>query len=135
MTGLVVYHTAVAVNGRVTFHSNTGIDGGGLAMYENSYLVLHKNSFIDFTNNSAKQRGGAIFVDTQLQYAPCFFQYSDNTTPESVKVTITGSKANIAGTVLFGGDIDNCLLFRSSQTYGSESFDKTFNYSAQTGPQ
>ena len=133
MTGLVVYHTAVAVNGTVTFHSNTGIDGGGLAMYGNSYIVLHKNSLFDFTNNSAKQRGGAIFVDTQLLYAPCFFQYSDNTLPESIKVTITGSKANIAGTVLFGGDIDNCLLFRSNQTYGSESFDKTFNYSTQAG--
>ena len=133
MTGMVVYHTAVAVNGRTTFQNNTGVDGGGLAMYENSYLVFHENSSIDFFNNRAKKRGGAIFVDTQLIYAPCFFQYSDKTPSQSVRVTMSGNKADIAGTALFGGDISNCLLFTPNQTLGSESFDKTFNYITQTG--
>ena len=134
MAGLAVYHTAVVVNGTLVFYNNTGIDGGGLAMYGNSYLMFHNESIVHFTNNSAKNRGGAIFVDTQLAFAPCFFQYSDHTLPQSVKVTITGNKAETAGTVLFGGDISNCLLFRANQTYGSECFNKTFNYSAQTGP-
>ena len=134
MTGLAVYHTAVVVNGTVVFYNNTGFNGGGLAMYGNSYLMFHKDSILNFTNNSAKHRGGAIFVDTQLEFAPCFFQYSDDTLPQSVKVRITGNKANKAGTVLFGGDINKCILFLSSQTYGYESFHKTFNYSAQTGP-
>ena len=134
MAGLTVYHTAVVVNGTLVFHNNTGIDGGGLSMYGDSYLMFHRDSIVNFTNNSAKHKGGAIFVDSQLAFAPCFFQYSDRTLPQSVKVTITGNKANKAGTVLFGGDISNCLLFRSNQTYGSECFNKTFNYSAQTGP-
>ena len=93
MVGLAVYHTAVVVNGTSVFHNNTGIDGGGLAMYGNSYLMLHKDSILNFTNNSAKHRGGAIFVDTQLAFAPCFFQYFDHTNPQLVKVTITGNKA------------------------------------------
>ena len=101
---------------------------------EYNQLYLKENSFLNFTNNTAKQKGGAIFVDTQLVLAPCFFQYSDYTLPESVKVTITGSKADSAGTVLFGGDISECLLFSSNQTFGSECFNKTFNYSTQTGP-
>ena len=136
MAGLAVYHTAVVVHGTSVFHNNTGIDGGGLAIFGNSYLMFHKNSIINFSNNSAKHRGGAIFVDTQLVHvnAPCFFQYSDNTLFQSVKVIITGNKANIAGTVLFGGDINKCLLFRSNKTYGSECFNKTFEYSTQTGP-
>ena len=134
MVGLAVYHTAVVVNGTSVFHNNTGIDGGGLAMYGNSYLMLHKDSILNFTNNSAKHRGGAIFVDTQLAFAPCFFQYFDHTNPQLVKVTITGNKADTAGSVLFGGDISKCILFSSDQTYGSECFDKTFDYSTQTGP-
>ena len=135
MTGLQVYHTAVIVNGTSVFHNNTGgIDGGGLAMYGDSYLMFHEDSILKFTNNSAKQRGGAIFVDTQLAFAPCFFQYSDKILPKSVKITITDNKANTAGSVLFGGDIRKCILFRSNQTYGSECFNKTFDYSAQTGP-
>ena len=134
MTGLSVYHTAVVVNGTSVFHNNTGIDGGGLAMYGDSYLVFRNDSLLNFTNNSANHRGGAIFVDTQLVFAPCFFQYSDQTTPELVKVIIIGNKAETAGTVLFGGDISKCILFRSNQTFGSECFNKTFNYSSQTGP-
>ena len=134
MTGLTVYHTAVVANGTLIFQNNTGIDGGGLAMYGNSYVMFHQDSALNFTNNSAKEKGGAVFVDTQLKLAPCFFQYSDNTLPESVKVTISGNTAGTAGTVLFGGDISRCVLFLADQTFGSECFNKTFEYSAQTGP-
>ena len=134
MTGLAVYHTAVVVNGTVIFHNNTGIDGGGLAMYGNSYLMLHKGAILNFTNNSAKHRGGAIFAETQLELAPCFFQYSDHTFPESVKVTIMGNTADIAGTALFGRDISDCVIFLPNHTVSKECFNKTFDYSAQTGP-
>ena len=44
-----------------------------IAVYGDSYLMFHEDSILKFTNNSAKQRGGAIFVDTQLAFAPCFF--------------------------------------------------------------
>ena len=135
MTGLAVYHTAVVVTGTSVFHNNTsGVDGGGLAMYENSYLVFYENSTLNFTNNSAKRTGGAIFIDSHRKIGSCFFQYSDHTLPQSVKVTITGNKADAAGTVLFGGDVNKCLLLRTNLTDGSESFKRTFNYSAQTGP-
>ena len=69
------------MNGTSVFHNNTGIDGGGLALYRNSYLVFYENSVLNFTNNTA-QRGGAIFVDDQPGVQdPCFFQYSDYTNP------------------------------------------------------
>ena len=134
MTGLAAYHTAVMVNGTASvFHNNTGIDGGGLAMYGNSYLMFHNDSTLNFTNNTAKHRGGAIFVDTELFYTPCFFQYSDNTLPQSVKVTISGNTAETAGTVMFGGEINKCLIFSRELLDASEIFHKTFDYSAQTG--
>ena len=81
MTGLYALQIALVVNGTSVFHNNTGIDGGGLALYRNSYLVFHENSVLNFTNNTA-QRGGAIFVDDQPGVQdPCFFQYSDHTNP------------------------------------------------------
>ena len=40
MTGLYALQTALVVNGTSIFHNNTGIDGGGLALYRNSFLVL-----------------------------------------------------------------------------------------------
>ena len=79
MTRLYALQTALVVNGTSVFHNNTGIDGGGLALYQNSYLVFCENSVLNFTNNTA-QRGGAIFADDQPGVQdPCFFQYSDYT--------------------------------------------------------
>ena len=42
MTGLAAYQTAVVVNGTSVFYNNTGNNGGGLAMYGNSYLVFYE---------------------------------------------------------------------------------------------
>ena len=134
MTGLSVYRTAVVVNGTSVFHNNTGIDGGGLAMYGDSYLVFGKDSILNFTNNRAKQNGGAVFVSTKQEYIPCFFQYSSSVTLiESAKVIFLGNTADIAGTVLFGGNISSCISYTFQRATSNERFNKTFDYSAQTG--
>ena len=136
MTGLTVFQTTVEVMGTSIFHNNIGsYDGGGLSMHGSSYLLLHEHSILNFTNNRAMDRGGAIFVDTcnDLEKAPCFFQFSDNTLPQSVTITMTGNTAGKAGTALFGGNINECILFLNSLPSGSEWFNKTFEYSAQTG--
>ena len=133
MTGLRLYRTAVVVNGTSVFHNNTGTDGGGLAMYGDSYLVLKENSFLNFTNNRAKNKGGAIFVASQQYRSPCFFQYSGIKFLKSVKVTFFGNTADTAGSVLFGGDINNCALFHFV-LLNKKCFNATFDYSAQTGP-
>ena len=67
MTGLAAFNTAVVVNGTSLFYNNTGINGGGLTMYANSFLVFYEHSILNFTYNSAKQRGGTIFVDAACQ--------------------------------------------------------------------
>ena len=135
MTGLLVYHTVILVNSNSAsaFHNNTGIDGGGLAMYGESYLVFEENCLLTFTNNMAKQRGGAIFVYTQLPISSCFFQYSKDTLPQSTKAMCSGNDAKIAGTVLFGRN-RYCILFNSPKNSTIDYFSMTFNYSAQTGP-
>ena len=92
MTGLFVYRTVVIVNGTSVFHNNTGIDGGGLAMYGDSYFLLKEFSFLNFTKNKAK-RGGAIFVASQLEQCPCFFQYIHEMFPKSAKVAFFNNKA------------------------------------------
>ena len=133
-TGLLCYSTVVLVNSSSTsvFHNNTGIDGGGLAMYGESYILFEDNSILKFTKNKAEQRGGAIFIHTILPESPCFYQYTEGTHPQSTKAIFVGNNANTAGTAIFGGD-GYCLLFinpKNSVNY----FHKTFNYSAQTGP-
>ena len=135
-TGLLCYRTVVLVNSNSTsvFHNNTGIDGGGLAMYGDSYLLFENNSILHFTKNKAEQRGGAIFINTILPISPCFFQYAEGTHSQSTKAFFFGNNANTAGTVIFGGD-EYCLLFTDPDTSNTvDKFHETFDYSAQTGP-
>ena len=139
MTGMTAYNTELILkkNSTLIFHNNTGIDGGGMAMYGNSYLVFQEYSLLNFTNNKAKHRGGAIFVDSDSQFfkLACFFQYSShNSELQSAKAILFGNKADIAGTVLFGGKIDDCSLYFISKAIGSKYFHKIFDISAQTGP-
>ena len=139
MTGLTLYNSAVILNSNSTsiVHNNTGIDGGGLAMYGNSYLVFQEYSLLNFTNNKAKHRGGAMFVDKSTQYVnyACFFQYSSHIPKlQSAKAFLSGNKADIAGSVLFGGEIDTCSSFFVNEFGSHNYFDKIFHYSAQTGP-
>ena len=141
MTGLSVYHSNVIVrsNSRSDFHNNSArTDGGGLALYADSYLVFEQNTTLDFIGNNASQRGGAIFIETsnQLTYSPCFFQYNTSL-PKSAIAFFDGNTAGIAGSVVFGGRINDCNLFLYNELLSNkaaEYFNKTFNYSTQTGP-
>ena len=132
-TGLLAYRTTVVVNGTAVFYNNTGIDGGGLAMYGESYLVFGENSLLNFSNNKAKKRGGAIFVYRLLPNSPCFYQYSEDTQPQTTRATFSGNNAKIAGTVLFGSD-KYCIHFTNPHNHTIDYFSVTFNYSTQTGP-
>ena len=139
MTGLSVFHTAVEVNGTSVFHSNAAIyHGGGLAMYGDSYLMFGNHSMLSFTNNSA-MLGGAIYVETSylLSESVCFFQYDSESKLLQLPAmaSFSGNKADIAGSVLFGGDIYNCYLYYyydDNMANQSEYFHNIFNYSAQT---
>ena len=136
MTGLLACYTAVSVNGSSVFYNNTGIDGGGLAIYSDSYLMFYEYSFLNFTNNRA-MRGGAIFVSKQFPHSSCFFQLSEHKKPRSANAIFFGNGAAIAGSVLFGGDLTDCdLSFADHSNVHStkQYFNKIFNYSAQTGP-
>ena len=55
MSGIILYATKLLLNGTLVLRNNTGIDGGGLALYQRSYLVLYKNSVLNFTNNTASK--------------------------------------------------------------------------------
>ena len=136
-TGLLCYRTVVLVNRNSTsvFHNNTGIDGGGLAMYSDSYILFEENSVLNFTKNKAKERGGAIFIHTILPESPCFYQYTEGTRSQSTKAFFFGNNANTAGTAIFGGDM-HCLLFTNPRNYSiaGDCFYETFEYSTQTGP-
>ena len=66
----------------VNFVSNSAVNGGAMALYDCSYIVIGDRTVFNFTNNKADVLGGAIFSDvctsnnqpTTLS-SKCFLQY------------------------------------------------------------
>ena len=89
--------------------------GGALFIDQSSSVNFISPTNVSFMRNSAALSGGAIYVQSAIpsQYiqANCFFQI--NATVGSISdvyVYFEGNFAGEAGSVLYGGNIDNCSL-------------------------
>ena len=102
-TALVVSGTSIALSesSDIIFHSNTGRNGGALAFIGISWMVMYKNTTLNFQNNSAESLGGAIYSvhfgeHDLMNKQTCFFQYYKATMhPSKWNATIRFTK-NIA---------------------------------------
>ena len=110
-TSLVIDTSSVTIMGYVAFTNNTGFKGGAVAMYGEASFNLTKDSNLTFKANIAKEKGGAIFVETPgpasipiitsnyLRTHECFFKYEDsNTNPNNwqTKVNFIDNEAPLA---------------------------------------
>ena len=59
-TGLMSFRSSLLFMTNNQFVNNSGISGGGIALYDSSYLLLKESSKISFINNHAKHFGGGI---------------------------------------------------------------------------
>ena len=76
----------------INFIRNTGRNGGAIALLDNTFIVTSENSSLNFTNNSALYKGGAIYSFRSgerdlISSRNCFLRYEDiYTAPENWKV-------------------------------------------------
>ena len=52
----------ITIVGNVTFRANKALNGGGICMGMKNTIVVKDG--VTFTDNAARQAGGAIFVDS-----------------------------------------------------------------------
>ena len=119
-----------------TFQENSALNnGGGVMLTGGSKIYLQPNTYLIFTNNSAKQKGGALMIQESdsvtfcaelscefLTGTECFFQIQtqanyDTHTPISeitelhnVRFYFKNNTALEAGATLYGSSIDYCRL-------------------------
>ena len=126
-TGLVGVNSVMTFDGRNIFTNNSGIYGGGIALYELSQLLLNQNANVSFVNNHASKSGGGIFVLDVDHTADCSFKVIPDHYPDDTKTVLffVNNTADISGDVLYGGKIDDC----TSTLY----FDHLFHYPQQKG--
>jgi hypothetical protein len=56
--------SVIYIEGSMAVFNNTGTDGGGIALYGKSILLLAPNTKLHIYNNTAGHRGGGIFTDS-----------------------------------------------------------------------
>ena len=125
-TPLYLYNSTVHVFGENYFIGNHAFVGGGMAFIDGSFLVLHNGSRMVFKDNHADNVGGAWYVSNDAEslypfvsFRPvhaCFITLHDLPTSEAeltrqnVSVRFINNTAHNGGNVLYGGEIDFCLI-------------------------
>ena len=108
-TGLLVIRSVIVFKGTDNrFDNNTGVLGGGLALYEETYLVFTENSTIALINNNALMTGGGIYTESVhstflSSNAACFIQFITKTNTAN-QLLFVNNTATYAGSLLYGGD-------------------------------
>ena len=121
LVGLFGFSSTLIFSGKNQFKNNTNNyrnygnygNGGGIAMYENSELVLKKDSSINFTDNRAR-RGAGIYVHhpqvTVRVPQHCVFKFKGFQSNPSSVMYFDGNNASETGNNVYGGNLEACRL-------------------------
>ena len=136
-------NTTMTFNGTMSFTNNGHVMdkdmmGGGVYLGVNSTFCILPNTTVVWENNHASF-GGAIYVDEHnpFIYCPtfdivkgeCFFQLPGQNLSNSIdaQLVFKNNSADAAGSALYGGAIDHCLLTGMNSYSSGEVFDKLVN--------
>ena len=129
-TGMTLYNTFIHFSGYNLFQNNSFSNGGGMALFGISRLILYPTTNISFIDNHADQYGGAIYVpiviniNFVLYNNPCFFQVRNPSisTPPNITIYSMNNTAGITGTFLSGGQLEQCFFLFKSSYYCEDNY-------------
>ena len=141
--GALCIYNSLSFIGTSNFISNTAEEsGGGLYMGIKSTFSILPNTTVYWENNHATL-GGAIYVENVRlcnPYVPkgeCFFQLPGQnlSTGIDVQLVFKDNSADAAGSVLYGGAVDNCELTNLDLYSSGKVFDMIFHVDDNTTSQ
>ena len=105
-------------NAKITFFNNTAKYGGGISLQAFSGIFFSSNSIVEFENNTATIKGGAIYVDTKDQHEKissrsCFIQrsYDEAENLENATIIFNGNIAKSNnGNSIYVSSLQSCNL-------------------------
>jgi len=136
------YNSTLTFDANITFTNNghkINSHGGAIHLAFNSVIFLMPNTTVYMENNHASL-GGAIYVldinpliycthiATFIAREECFFQLPGLSSGLDVQFIFNNNSADVAGSVLYGGTIDNCKLNGLESRSSGEVFDMLFQY-------
>ena len=136
------YNSTLTFDANITFTNNghkINSHGGAIHLAFSSVILLMPNTTVYMENNHASL-GGAIYVldinpliycthiATFIAREECFFQLPGLSSGLDVQFIFNNNSADVAGSVLYGGAIDNCKLNSLESSSSSKVFDMLFQY-------
>ena len=121
-TALRLYSSYLTFYGNVAFWNNNAVSGGALSLIE-SAIHIQGNCSVDFTNNSAEETGGAVFVENNNE---CFYAITEMGYPEHngsyCKLHFRNNKARNGGDHIYGTSfMGNCPNHGSKYNLSKEN--------------
>ena len=144
-SAIVALDTNVHFEGENIFRKNRARLGGAIQLTGQSIIYLRPNVQMTFVNNSALERGGAVYltgVSREAYFVDCQIQVLDPTFTEitelNIMMSFINNTAQEAGDAVYGGRIDACYTAAPSQFLNhnrtltqSLTFDSITDFSAQ----
>ena len=152
---IICVSTNVYFSGHVVFHRNSANFGGALQLLQQSHIVLNNNTYLEFVENCALYKGGAIYsgdvsVYASLSRTNCFLYFGDdidvlcnfsscpNISELNISMRFKDNTASFGGTI-FGLTLSDCPWYYSmtmnndsviqNVTNGLEFFQNKFEFS------
>ena len=94
-------------SGTNIIRGNKAFNGGGIALYLDSKMLLLHKATLKIENNIAENIGGGIFVEVQsIFYHDCSISFDD----ESAVIEFSNNSAKAAGNDIYGGNLYTCYI-------------------------
>ena len=113
---------ALEFNDGTAFYNNVGDSGGAIALLGGSWMNLTEGSYLQFGNNKAHNKGGAIFAMSigehdLISSRNCFIRYYNTSVPSAnwkTYLSFVDNSAAVAGDSIFATTLLPCLWMTSS---------------------
>ena len=118
----------------VLFHKNKGENGGAVSMHGSSVIRINNQSTINFSENKAYSKGGAIYtaITASLQsgFHNCFIESSTRGTHKSNAVlNFTDNRAVMNGDSIFAASLRSCKII-CLESGDNDSYNQILNCTA-----
>ena len=131
--------------GNVTFEGNSAYQGGALSLSSVLYVLINlaEHTKVTFNNNSARQFGGAIYIDfsTSLLLSEnqpntnlwCFYAHlNDASSFDNVTLSFTNNSAGKGGDHVYGNSVKNYCKIDSVKYIGEDVWRHIFTIQPNT---
>ena len=136
-TALIVVHAVIKFeeNAMATFVGNHGYRGGAMALWGNTWLNMHPNTRAVFINNSADNKGGAIYYNSAgirgLNSRKCFIRYHNYIAPPNdwnTSFTFINNTSQNPGHAIYCTTLVTCSWNDTSIVTSPEVLKNTFRW-------